>query len=43
MRKQCDLRLPGRFAVSRGLIAMGMLIAGCSAPNRDIAANRKYR
>jgi hypothetical protein len=40
MRNQFDLRLLGNFAVRGGLIALGMLIAGCSAPNPDTAAGR---
>ena len=40
MRRQFDLRLPGRFAVRGGLIALGMFITGCSAPNPNTAAGQ---
>ncbi len=38
MRNPFDLRLLGNFAVRGGLIALGMLVSGCSAPNPDTAA-----
>jgi hypothetical protein len=40
MGKQRELRLLGNFAVRGGLIALGMLIAGCSAPNPNTAAGQ---
>jgi hypothetical protein len=40
MEKQRDVRSPGRFAVGGSLIAMGMLFAGCSAPNPNSAAGQ---
>jgi hypothetical protein len=40
MRKQHDARLLGNFAVRGGLIALGMLVAGCSAPNPNTAAGQ---
>jgi hypothetical protein len=40
MRKQPDSRLLGNFAVRGGLIALGMLITGCSAPNPNTAAGQ---
>jgi hypothetical protein len=40
MRKQRELRLLGNFVVRGGLIALGMFISGCSAPNPDTAAGQ---
>ena len=40
MRNQFDSRWLGNFAVRGGLIALGMLIAGCSAPNPNTAAGQ---
>jgi len=40
VKKQRDLRLPRRFGVGWSLIVMGMLIAGCNAPNPNTAAGQ---
>jgi hypothetical protein len=39
-KQQRDVPLPRRFALGESLIAMGMLIAGCSAPNPNTAAGQ---
>jgi len=40
MRKQFNLRLLGNLAVRGGWIALGMFIAGCTAPNPNTAAGQ---
>ncbi len=40
MRKQRGVRLARKFALRGGLIAIGMAIAGCSAPNPNTAAGQ---
>jgi hypothetical protein len=40
MRNEFNLRLLARSAVRGGLIALVMLIAGCSAPNPNTAAGQ---